>query len=190
VTSAPLPDWFAKTLAVFNALSGWTLLAIALAGAAILCAPIRVGEVDLVQIRRDWGGWILAATILFGLLVLAKLGQRAGVSIARVWQRGAVRRARKEAEAETLAHLDTLSQEEWEILSECVSRGQRTYITSPMAPGVFGAVCALASKGLVESNLGPGVYAATALPYTIPPFVWDELQRRRENFLPVAKRRR
>jgi hypothetical protein len=185
VTTAP-PEWFAKALAAFNAVPGWTLFALALALATMLYAPIP-GEVDLTQIRRDWGGWILAATILLAALAFARLVQRVEVWITRAWQRRAEQRARKVCEAETLAHLETLSQDEWEILSECVSRNQRTYATSPMTPRPFGAVRALAFKGLVEPDLEPGLFTAAALPYTIPIFVWEELQRRRESFLPVAK---
>lgn len=189
--TAPPPDWFAKAaLAVFNALSGalsgWVLFAIALAGAAILSAPIRVGEVDLVQIRHDWGGWILAATILCGLLVLAKLAQRATISIKHARQRRTERRAREKAEAQVLAHLDTLLPVEKEVLRRCISEGARTIIVSFMAPAATVGVRALASKGLIEGATEVNMNA-NALPYTIPAFVWNELQRRRDSFLAVAK---
>jgi hypothetical protein len=89
VTPAPLPDWFAKVLAVFHALSGWVLSAIALSGVVVLYAPISTDGVDLTPIRGGWGGWILAGTILSSLLALARFAQWMEASIQQAWQRRA-----------------------------------------------------------------------------------------------------
>lgn len=181
------PEWFVKALAAFNGISGWVWPLLAAAGTIVLCAPIP----DLAEFRRDQVYWILPTTIVFGALAFVKPAEWVQASVARAWQRRAKRRAREKAEAKTLAHMDTLSSEEKVILSKCVSRGQRTYVISTImmaySPGEimaqrksFGAATALVSKGILVLPSRTG----SELPYTIPVFVWDELQRREE----VAKR--
>jgi hypothetical protein len=107
-----------------------------------------------------------------------KLLQYAVMSIRHLWKHRIWRR-------EALAHLDTLSHEEKNILLGCVSRGERTFTVSIIKPDILAAAHALHSKGLVESSLETGFISGLASPYTIPTFVWDALQRRRRTPRPV-----
>jgi Super-infection exclusion protein B len=80
--------------------------------------------------------------------------------------------------SQTLRNLETLSRDELFVLAFCLDRNQRTVALYP-----FGQrATALVQKGLlVPANYG----TALEFNHTIPDFVWDELQRRRNEILPA-----
>lgn len=87
---------------------------------------------------------------------------------------------KEEAQAQyrrqALGYLDTLSGLEREIFSYLVQKTQQSF-TTDMSGTRIGT---LLQKGLVE--MGSGVHGALDWPFTIPNFVWEELQRRKDEF--------
>jgi hypothetical protein len=76
-TPASTGDLVAKLLAVFDAVSVFTIMALAIAGLAVLELPSPLFGIDLTPVRVGLTGAILAgATILAACLVVAK--NRAG----------------------------------------------------------------------------------------------------------------
>lgn len=177
--TTPPPDWFSTILAFLNVRSGRPLLAafaLALAGMIlliILYAPGQVAETHLAPIRRDlagWGGHILIYTLVFVAFVVVLL-------VWHCWNRRKNMLARRETEAQTLAHLDALPDDERHILRQCVLRGYSSFRADSL--GGYSIVRdevlnRLAAKRLVEFRFWDSIY-------TIPQFVWVELRRRCES---------
>jgi hypothetical protein len=65
-------DWISRTLHAFDAVSGYTFAALAVAGVLILRLPSLLG-IDLTPVRQSWGGWIVVATVAFSLLAGARI---------------------------------------------------------------------------------------------------------------------
>lgn len=72
--------------------------------------------------------------------------------------------------------LDTLSEKEREVLSYLVLKNQQSFNADMTAK----VVVTLRQKNLIA--IGAGIMAQTNAAYIIPPFVWDELQRRKADF--------
>ncbi len=172
-----MPDWIAQTLAVLEALSGWVLLALTIALGIVLFAPTPPG-IDLEPIRREWGGWIFIAQVVFGFLTLARFAQWAAATVRSAVQRhrkGVEEEARRNKyESRVLAHLDTLSSEERDALKYLVQHNQRTAVGA--LP--FGVLHTLRTKELLEVQ--PGILTPLKTPHTVPDFVWDALFERRD----------
>jgi Sec-independent protein translocase protein TatA len=190
-----MPDWFGKMLTILDALSGWVLFALAASLALVLLAPTPTG-VDLGPLRRDWGGWIYAAFVVFGSLACARLAQWVTALVREKVQQERQQKYRKEQEqqeqareqaktkkeqkelerrkCEILKYLDTLSEEERTALHYLVQRNQRTGI----GPIHFGPLHTLSSKGLLEMTAR--VFSQLDAPFTVPDFVWDALLERKE----------
>lgn len=83
---------------------------------------------------------------------------------------------RQDFEARVLTYLDTLSYDEKEILSYLILSNQQSF-TADMASS---KLATLKQKHLVA--MGSGVHSQLDWPYTIPDFVWAELQRRKDDF--------
>jgi hypothetical protein len=75
-----------------------------------------------------------------------------------------------------LGYLDTLSDREYEILSYLVQKNQQSF-TAEMGGT---RIATLQQKGLIE--MATGIYSSIDWPYTIPNFVWEELQRCKDAF--------
>lgn len=75
-----------------------------------------------------------------------------------------------------LGYLDTLSDSERDILSYHVQKNQQSF-TTDMTGERIGT---LKQKGLVE--MASGIHREMSWPFTIPNFVWEELQRRKDEF--------
>ena len=181
---ASMPDWIAKTLSVLSALSGWVLLALAIAPAVILFAPTP-GGVNLELIRREWGGWIYFGGVVAGLLTLARFAQWVIAKHEKEKQGRPLRMLRSKQRAaferDVLAQLNNLSQSERLILQHLVEKDQRTIVDSHHDI----ALEMLRAKGLVEAS--DYIRARHSIPYTVPDFVWAALLARRDElFLPPA----
>ncbi len=89
-------------------------------------------------------------------------------------------RQKDEAQAnfrrQVLGYLNTLSDSEREILSYLVQKNQQSF-SGDMAGERIGP---LKQKGLVE--MASGVHTQMEWPFTIPNFVWEELQKRKGEF--------
>ena len=68
-------SWFSRAIALLDALSGYFLLALTVAGAIILMLPPTLVGVNITTFREIWGVWVLISTILFGCLWVAKLAR-------------------------------------------------------------------------------------------------------------------
>lgn len=173
--TAPHQEWFANILAILNTRSGQTLLAaIALAGVIsliILYVPCRVAEVYLAPIRRDldgWGGWIFIGTLVSVSFVVVRW-------VRRSWNRRKNGLARKKTEAQTLAHLDTLPDDERGVLCQCVCRGHNSFTADSL--GGYRSIRNEVLNRLAAKRLVVLVDWRGSV-YMIPPFVWAELKRR------------
>ena len=84
---------------------------------------------------------------------------------------------RRKARSQTLRNLNTLSRDELFVLAFCLDRNQRSVTLYPYGQ----RATALVQKGL----LVPARYGtALEFAHTIPDYVWDELQRRKDEILP------
>lgn len=178
-------DWGALGR-VISSISGWVTAAITGAGAFVLLVD-EVQGVSLIPLRAEYGSWILLVTIVASFLTVAKFCQFIQRSIAE-WLLARRKAVRELADLEkreaaiaahrrsVLAHLDTLSPNERRALSIMVSTNRRT----ASAPVMHSVASMLKSKGLLE--IPEGVYTAFSFPFTIPGFVWEELQQRKAEF--------
>lgn len=124
--------------------------------------------------------WALAATglvmILSGVLTLANSIK----ALSDMWKRHQLvkkkRNAAEEARKSTLRFLDTLSQEELEVLSYLVTKGKQSFTVELNAKKLV----TLVQKGLV--TMQHGTVSMFNVAYTIPHFVWDELTLREDEF--------
>jgi hypothetical protein len=171
------PDWVSKTLATLDAISGYTYAALAIAAALILFIPSSTFGVDLAPIRKAWGAWLFAAMIALALLAIAKVVRAIHPLVGKGLLALSARRARKMKRAEILSHLDSLSEEERNLLAHCVSTNQRSIIGNYLN----GALTMLVSKGLFQMAPNP-IFTPARMPYLIPDFVWAELQKRKAQF--------
>lgn len=97
-------------------------------------------------------------------LILAQRKRRADISNALEFQKGVYK------------FLDTLSAQEREVLSYLVIKNQQSFNADMMAK----VVVTLQQKNLIA--IGGGVMSQTDAPFIVPPFVWEELQRRKADF--------
>lgn len=153
--------------------------AVLVAGLVLLGLPSDwISALGLAAWWGEYRPWTVAMTILAGALVLVRIGSAIWGAVGRSVQR---RRAASVAARQKIAileSLDTLSDEETQILMYMLYRHQ----TTVAAPLVNQFTHSLTSKGLLRRGSGSG--NMMSWPFTIPPFVWEELQRRREKFLP------
>jgi hypothetical protein len=170
-------DWVSKTLATLDAINGYTYTALAIAAGLILFLPSPLLGIDLSPIRRDWGAWIVAGVILFALLAVAKCARAVHPMIGNALLARSARRARNMRQADVLKHLDTLSIDERNILAYRLAKNERSMVSSYLN----GPLTMLVAKGLFQMTPTP-IFTATKMPYTIPDFVWTELQKRKEEF--------
>ena len=197
-------DFYAKALEALKSLSGWIFLLLAVAMGLILWLPIQPSALD--PLRQSWGGWILAAGIIFACLTIARIAQSATAAIASmINRRVAARQARaaqeiadraeaarlaqieqekEEAEREVLAYLDTLSDAERKGLAWFLENNART-TTGALSDPTLGM---LRAKGLAVPH--EGQFHRLEWPHTIPEYVWVELKRREGEFLQSAKKTR
>jgi hypothetical protein len=140
------PDWVSKTLATLDAISGYTYTALAFAGGLILFLPSPMFGIDLSPIRAQWSAWIGVGVIVFAALAIGKLVRTIHGTVASAWAIHKMQRGQKKRKAEVLAHLDTLSEDEKRLLSNCLADNRRSVIGNYLdAPLVR-----LPSKGIFE----------------------------------------
>ena len=165
---------------------GSTAAAVTVASVAVLvlaeAGALRLGSLP------DWARVALAIAAIFSFAILcAKVWdwyrdrqserQRVGRSEAeRLEEAQRAEEARMQAEREVLGYLDTLSPREREILSYLVQMNQQSF-TCNMAGE---RIAPLKQKGLVQ--MASGVHTQMNWPFTVPNFVWAELQRRKAEF--------
>jgi hypothetical protein len=171
------PDWISKTLATLDAISGYTYAALAVAAGLILLAPVWQFGTELAPIRKEWGGWLFAAMIVFVLLAIAKAIRAIHPMIGNAFRAYTGRRKRRRQQAEILAHLDTLSEEERNYVAHFVANNERSTVGNYLN----GTLTMLVSKGLFQMVPNP-IFTPARVPYIIPDFVWKELQKRKTQF--------
>jgi hypothetical protein len=182
-----LPDWITKALSAVDTISGWIFGCLAAALAFLLWGP-DIGGYGAGDLRSKYGSWIFALVVIFGALSAAQTLRAFHGSVTGWLARRRTRRDQSEAHAEAeraeahrrrdvLKHLDTLSPDEAKALAWFLANNQRT-TTGALTEKILGL---LRAKGLMEAHAGS--YSRLEIPHTIPEFVWEELQQRREQFL-------
>ncbi len=172
------PEWVSKTLATIDAISGYTYAALAVAGGVIIFLPSPIFGVDLGPLRKVWGAWIGAGTIAFAVLMIAKMARTFHTWVVSALIVRNARRAQGMREADVLAHLATLSNEERKLLARCLADNRR----SVMGNHLNASLVQLASKGLFE--IPTQISTPMQMTYVIPDFVWVALQERKADFPP------
>ncbi len=142
------------------------LFGLCLLGIFILFMPSNLAEsFAIARIRSSHKSWIGFSTLAFFVFWLVQLWpwlkeKQEGIQLRR----------------EALKALDTLSSDERFLLAYCLDRGQRTVCLEITYP----AALALCQKSLLvkadEGNI-------MAWPHTIPSFIWDRLQKLKQQIL-------
>lgn len=152
----------------------WLFLAIGLSGLTVLLFPISLAETfGVAGIREDHRTWIGVATIA-GLVIwvtyVLGLASKRGVG----WF------SRRKARGQLLARLAAgdFEQEEYRLLAYYMwRRGRTQYLPLHYPPAR-----SLASKGVLRPISGQG--SMMAWPYVVPEYVWDFLQKHKEQLFP------
>lgn len=144
---------------------------------------ITVGPLDgLVKALLLIGVVVFLIVVLFDALgwLVQPVAEKRRLSLLAK-RRNAIRQEKDEqrerSRAAVLAQLDQLSRWEMKVIAEALEAGSPTfyhYVSSP-------AVTMLQAKRLVWSPGGP--HHQDHYPFSIADFVWDELQKRRDEFL-------
>lgn len=114
--------------------------------------------------------------IVSGLIAVARLGKIVSDKV-QTWRRAKKEQAAIDASAkETLVFLNTLTDGERNVLSYLVQKNQQSFTGTMMGRNIV----TLRQKRLIV--MGTGIVAQDDVPYTIPPYVWAELQVRKEEF--------
>jgi len=165
-------DTLAKSIDLLKA-SGWQAAMIAAACGVLLylSAAGIIPGMDPGWILLVWAVMLTAS----GLAVAALLAWLQRVSRSS-WERWQHYRAKKQRDWIN-QNLDTLGAGEREVLSYMVERNQRS-LAGRLAYGGFGT---LVQKGLLIR--GAGQFNIMEWPHTVPEDVWDELVRRRDEFV-------
>jgi len=134
--------------------------------------------------------WAVAVVgaLLFGFLCLGELFGFVADAVSHrrkrtlMSERHELRRAAKEREGaeyreRVLKRLDYLSREELSIVADCLRKNERTFLDYVHSPPVANMMAA----GFVGSPGGP--HHQDYYPYYFGDFVWEELLRRRDEFL-------
>lgn len=147
------------------------LLAVALLCLLPLVLPYGwrdgLGIETIVAPYRGWIALVGIAALCFGVVQF----------IPAIRARWGQRRIRKNA----LRALDALSQEERLLLAYCLYRGRRTVLLH-LTETPANVAAGLGHKYLMM--MAAGSHNVLAWPHTIPDFVWEELQLRRDEFVP------
>ena len=126
-----------------------------------VCAEIGVFHLGLIP--NGWRAFLVAGAIIFGALALTSIIQWITVLIQTLIRRKNV-----------LSHLDSLSKPETELLAYCLIQNQKS------CTAVLERTVTLKDKGLIRYITG--THDLLKWPFTIPDFVWRELQKRRDEF--------
>ena len=126
-----------------------------------------LGIEPIVAPYRGWIAMVGIAAMCFGIVQF----------IPAIKARWGQRRIRKIA----FRALGALSREERLLLAYCVCRGRRTVLLH-LAEAPANVAVGLGHKSLMV--MAGGRHNVLAWPHTIPDIVWEELQRRRDEFVP------
>ena len=80
--------------------------------------------------------------------------------------------------------LDTLSQEELELLAYCLTRNRQTLVLS-LGSQAGNVASGLSQKGLME--VGTELQHVLAVPHTVPDFAWKRLKKRQHSIVEKAR---
>lgn len=139
----------------------------------VTCGAISYGHSD---------SWLLMATLPDWVVAFANVGLFFFGALAAVWVlRGIVgwlqSAVRKRGRARRVnQQLDSLSQDERKVFSYLLNRGQNAFPCSLADP----TVGVLVQRGLVIR--GAGQHSIVNWPHIVPPYVWDVLLDRRDEF--------
>jgi hypothetical protein len=161
---SPFPDGNWLNIFKFNDAEGFVLAVIGVTG--LLFSWLGWFHLDAFG---DLGMALFACSFIIGIGLLSKPPYE---EIKRQC-------SRKRREAEDLRNLDTLSPDSHKILSHVVSRNKTTFVAPIDCPKL---------ASLVRSRLicrGPGG-DENEKPHFVPPHVWRELRRRRNEFQACA----
>lgn len=151
-------------------LAPWQVAAGILFGTALILVLRGYGVADLTSLP-NWifgVGWLLL--VYSGVVLAIRIGQSSGRCLQGV-------RAKQQRRRRINQDLDTLSQEEREVIKYLLSNNQRS-ITGRIIAGHFAP---LVQKGLLIRAVG--TYSILDWPHTVPDDVWEELKRRRGEFV-------
>lgn len=122
-------------------------------------------------------GWAIAIFVAIGILSFL-------LFLARLWELFIRNfnswRFSRTAKQKTLEHLDTIDEKEKLYLGTLVRENMRSFNTKLSDPTAH----SLAEKGLVERATGAG--SRLEWPHIVPDYVWQELQKRKDEFLNYA----
>jgi|GEM_PF-5507314 len=163
---------------------------IAAAVTAACVVILLLAEYDLLYLGGLPIG-VRAFFVIFGIIaffiLLGRLWEAFSASQkeskAKKAEERSLQRQREEDEADveeqritTLSFLDTLSEVETEILSYLVQKNQQSF----QGEASGGHAAPLKQKGLIK--IGSGIQRQNDCSFTIPPYVWEELQNRKDEF--------
>lgn len=119
----------------------------------------------------------LANLSRYGLMRIGAARERQQLAKEQIAQAAAERQRKIEYETDVLRYLDTLNRKKRKTLAYLTTHNEQSF--NARIGG--SSVSTLVQKGLLVP--GKGVASAVEWPYTVPDFVWEELQRRKAEFL-------
>ena len=121
-------------------------------------------------------GLMFLGAVLTFCLIVAQVGKLL-FDFVMTWRKSRIQHIKaQEFQTGVFKFLDTLSAQEREVLSYLVLKNQQSFNADMMAK----VVVTLQQKNLIA--IGAGMMSQRDAPYIVPPFVWDELQRRKTDF--------
>ena len=166
-------DWL-KSVFRWIQLSPRFLVGLAICCMLLVFLPDSVSRlVGIDEFRESARGWLFIVGAVSLVFSGVQLAPRVSQSARR---RLGVRR--------TLKRLDTLSQEELELLAYCLVRNRQTLVLS-MGSQAGNVATGLSQKGLLD--VGTGLQHVLAVPHSITDCVWKKLSQDRDAILARAQ---
>lgn len=161
--------------------SGW-LKALDLKGSTALFLALGFGTIYLLAQYGLFSldqlpGWLIAIFVTVGIVSFFIFLSRLWESITKQISKWIAKRKREKA---TIEHFDTLNEKEKAYLGTLLRDNTRSFNTH----AVEGTAHSLMAKGIIYRAEGMG--DIIEWPYLVPKFVWDELQKRKDEFIEFA----